>query len=715
MDRVFTFTRRWLPLGRTIAALLLVVAAIWVAWPNSSPDTSSAAAVPPLPTVPSVAAPTPPPGALPGSQIWNDGASSFLFGTNDTYESSEQNLQTMPSIQLALRDAGLTLVRTFIPDNADDAAIELRIKTIENIGAHCLAVLTNVKNAAFNEHVVSLLGNRCQLYEFGNEPDYYGPSFNQYMSAWNSTIPLLRRINPSAKFIGPGVINSAGFNNYLPRFLQGVKASGILPDAISIHYYPCWHMDEPTCLASASTFASTAQQVRAFMKSILGKELPVGITEWNYDPRNPPPSYGNKAEFITKFTVAAIKSMIAGGVAFACQFDAASYSGYGVLDMFDVKTGQAKPQFDALASMIKQYKPAVSSITSSRGPTLLSQGSQAVCTSNNIGPGGPEALTDGKFGDWGFWELANNSLPGSCAFRLANQTNSAILAWFSDYSFDYTDPTSLGPQDYDIAVSKDSTNGNDGTWQTVASVRGNHARAREQLINFTGMSWIRMTVLAAQPQPSQPYVRIDELEIFDTRNLGTDTFFFSGDSITGMSYNRFADNTPSFAEDMLRCAPKHYPLMIDGGFGGQTSDGAVAGIAQWQSLLPDMRYWLLGWGSNDALNNVAPEVFRTNLQTLVTKILKAGGIPILAHIPYTTYHNLPGLDAEVQRLNKVIDEVTAANDLIPGPDFYSLMRAHPSYLGPDGLHPSNAGSIAMNALWFQTLRAHLGLADAQCN
>jgi lysophospholipase L1-like esterase len=223
-----------------------------------------------------------------------------------------------------------------------------------------------------------------------------------------------------------------------------------------------------------------------------------------------------------------------------------------------------------------------------------------------------------------------------------------------------------------------------------------------------------MTILAGQPQPTQPYVRIDELEIFNARNLGTDSFFFSGDSITAMSYNRFADNMPSFAEDMMRCAPGHYPLMIDGGFGGQTSDGAVAAIAEWQSMLPDMHYWLLGWGTNDALDNVSPEAFRANLQELVETILQRGDVPILAHIPYTTYQNRQGLAAEVQRLNQVIDDVTAANSLMPGPDLYTLVRTHPNYLGPDGLHPTGAGSVAINALWFQTLRSHLGLGSAQC-
>lgn len=718
MDRKTPFIKRWLPLGRTILSLLLVATAGWVAWKPSTPSALSNAPNGTIPPLPTLSAATLPPGALPGAQIWRSGASSFLFGTNDAYEWSPQNIETMPGIQRALRTAGFTLLRTFIPDNADDATLEQRISTVENTGAHCLAVLTNIKNTAFNQHVVSYFGDRCLLYEFGNEPDYYGTPINDYIAAWNATIPLLRHINPSAKFIGPAVINSAGFYNYLPLFLQGVKASGIIPDAISIHYYPCWRMDEQTCLASASTFASTVQKTRGYIKNTLGKELPVGVSEWNYDPRNPPPTYGDNADFITKFTAAAIKSMIEGGVAFACQFDAASYGGYGRLDMFDVNTGQAKPQFDALAALIKQYKPATASnpsTSSALGPTLLSANSTVTCTANNTGPGGTSALVDGTFGNWGFWQVATNALPGSCAIHLKNKADSVVLAWFSDYSFDYVDPTAMVPQDYDIAVSSDSTNGSDGAWQTVASVRANHARAREHRVDFAGISWIRMTLLSGQAQPSQPYVRIDELEVFDAKNLGSDSFFFSGDSITGMAYNRYPDNVPSFADDMLRCAPQHYPLMINGGFGGETSDGALEGITEWQTLLPDMHYWLLGWGSNDALNNVAPVKFRANLQTLVTAILQKGDVPVLAHIPYTTYHNLPGLDAEVQRLNAVIDDVTATNNLIPGPDLYTLVRTHPEYLGPDGLHPSNAGSIAINAMWFQTLRSHLGLATAQCN
>lgn len=706
MERFALLNGRLFSRGRTAVALLLVVAAGLVAWG-------------PFNAVP--VAPVPPLGPLPGAVLWNQGASSFVFGTNDTYEWSQHNIQNQPSIQQALHDAGFTLVRTFIPDNASDAAIEQRIATIEHIGARCLAVLTNINNTSFNEHVVSYLGNRCLLYEFGNEPDYTTITVERYVSAWNSTIPRLRRINPAARFIGPVVSNDRGVNDYLQHYLEGVKTSGILPDAISFHYYPCYNDSVSSCLNKADSYKDVVLGVRGMVKQVLGHELPVGVSEWNYDPGNPPPAYGDDPGFITRFSAEAVKSMIAGGAAFACQFDAASYGGYGRLDMFDVESGQAKAQFYAISTLIKQYKPA-GNIAGAASPTpqranssLLSRGTSAICSPNDTGPGEPGALLDDKFGNWGFWQLAPADMPGWCAVHVSVASSKVLFAWYSDYSFDFTDNTSLAPQDYDISISADSTNGGDGTWQTVATVRGNRARAREHLFSFAGKSWIKMTILAAQPHPTQPYIRIDEFQVFDAQQLSNDSFFFSGDSITGMAFNRYPENRPSFADLMQSCAPQRYPLTIDGGFGGQSSDGAVQQVAAWQAILPDMHYWLLGWGTNDALNGLSPDAFRANLQTVVTAILQKGDVPILAHIPYTTSHGAQGLDAEIQRLNQVIDQVTAANNLITGPDLYTLVRAHPDYLGPDGLHPSGAGAIAINSLWFQTLRSHLGLSGAQCN
>ncbi len=174
-------------------------------------------------------------------------------------------------------------------------------------------------------------------------------------------IPLLRKINPAAIFIGPATYDAQGRNNFMQDFLQGVKASDVLPDAVSFHWYACWKDSEASCLSKASSAGTAAMDVEAQVQAILGKALPIGISEWNYDPGNPPPAYGNNATFMTQFTTEALSSMIQAGVSFACQFDAASDSGYGSLDMISVTDNQPKPQYYAIKSVIQRYRPTTTS------------------------------------------------------------------------------------------------------------------------------------------------------------------------------------------------------------------------------------------------------------------------------------------------------------------------------------------------------------------
>lgn len=291
---------------------------------------------------------------LPGEEIWKQGISSFLFGTNDTHEWSTQNLETQPAIQKSLHSAGFTLIRSFFQDGASDSEIEQRIRAIENSDAHCLGVITNIFNVTYDKHLVQYLGNRCLMYEFGNEPDS-DISLDSYLKQWDSVIPILRQINPAARFIGP-VVSSAA-SSFLNGFLQGVKSSNILPNGISFHWYPCDQNTETDCLSKANTVDQQARDVRQLVKNVLGEDLPIGITEWNFDPENPPPAYDSDKNFITSFTNTALQSMMHAGVAFACQFDAASYAGYGHLDLFNVQNNMPKPQYYAIKSLIAQYRP----------------------------------------------------------------------------------------------------------------------------------------------------------------------------------------------------------------------------------------------------------------------------------------------------------------------------------------------------------------------
>jgi len=291
---------------------------------------------------------------LPGEQIWKQGVSSFLFGTNDTYEWSSFNIETEPAIQDALRAAGFPLMRSFFRDGADDASVEQRISTIEKVGAHCLGVITDIFDIAYDEHLVRYLDDRCLMYEFGNEPDYNGIAASTYLQQWNRVVPLLRKISPHARFIGP-TLSSANLE-YLQTFLTGVERSKSLPDAISFHWYPCYRDSEAACLKKASSIAQETQGVRELVRSILGQDLPIGITEWNFDPENPPPIYGDTTAFMSQFTSRALQFMVQAGISFACQFDAASFAGYGHLDMFDQR-GNAKMQYYVIKRVIEQYRP----------------------------------------------------------------------------------------------------------------------------------------------------------------------------------------------------------------------------------------------------------------------------------------------------------------------------------------------------------------------
>ena len=200
-----------------------------------------------------------------------------------------------------------------------------------------------------------------------NEPDYEGYHAAGYLKAWNSEIPRLRAINPHALFGGPASYTAQGnFCRYTPTsttcfmedFLRGARASGVYPDFATFHWYPCWQDSQSTCRASVSTYGDVVRQVRGWVRSDLGRNVPVGITEWNFDGGNPPPSYGDKSSFITSFTTRALQAMAQAGLSFACQFDSANYGGYGRLDMFDIaKNGAQKAQMVAMAAYINTIYP----------------------------------------------------------------------------------------------------------------------------------------------------------------------------------------------------------------------------------------------------------------------------------------------------------------------------------------------------------------------
>lgn len=346
------------------------------------------------------------------------------------------------------------------------------------------------------------------------------------------------------------------------------------------------------------------------------------------------------------------------------------------------------------------------SAPSSYGP-LVSRGKHVVCSPNASNVGGADAITSGKYGAWSFWQTGAHDMPAWCAIHIGTGPARLLVAWSSDYIFDYISPYGMTPRDYTLSVSGDSLDGFNGHWQTLVTVTGNETRVREAVIPFAGMSWVKMTVTRGQSQPSQPFIRIDQIDCYDVSATLNNTAIFEGDSISVMAYNRFDGSHPTFDELIHQADPKLFPTMLDEGIGGWDSGGAEHNIQTWLALNPDIHYWLLGWGTNDALSMENPSVFHDNMQRVIDLIKAAGHTPVLARIPAT---HLPGargeaVNGEIQALNAQIDALTKANHLIPGPDLYTLINQHPNlYLNSDGIHPTPAGAAAMNKAWYLAMR-----------
>lgn len=164
----------------------------------------------------------------------------------------------------------------------------------------------------------------------------------QYIRDWNSLIPQLRKSNPQAKFGGP--VNAVGD---IPLFLSAAQRSGVLPDFVSFHEYN----HDPTVYGVEIT------QAKQIVQRILGYQIPVGLTEWNYDCCHP--FTADDAAFEEGYFTAAYTGLIAAQADFATEFDTFNHGGTDPLDMFD-STGHPRGVYTVMKQLISNYSDAVS-------------------------------------------------------------------------------------------------------------------------------------------------------------------------------------------------------------------------------------------------------------------------------------------------------------------------------------------------------------------
>lgn len=314
--------------------------------------------------------------SLPGQTLTN-GVSNYIFGSNMSQDWAAQTSRNNAKIQAQLKAAGLTVMRCQIPQGSDNAYIAQTVQACQNMGVAMLVILHH-SDLAWNTRLVQQLGSACSMYEFSNEPDLGGISWQQYLGFWNQHIPALRAtlqaMTPphTAAFIGPVLGVFANLDSYFVPWLQGCKTSGVLPDAVSYHIYPCTgSYTASTCLPRATAFQSAAQKVDAAVVGILGTSLPQCLTEWNLDAANPPQNFAKDGTYVPGWTKTAIDSMVAAGLAMACQWDAAGGAGSGFDDLVDTQSLQPNPngQLGAIAERASHYLTGTPSPVPTPTPT----------------------------------------------------------------------------------------------------------------------------------------------------------------------------------------------------------------------------------------------------------------------------------------------------------------------------------------------------------
>jgi len=251
-------------------------------------------------------------------------------------------------------------------------------------------------------------------------------------------------------------------------------------------------------------------------------------------------------------------------------------------------------------------------------------------------------------------------------------------------------------QNFKILTSGNSTDGVDGDWTEVAKVGESGAMSRGIAIDFAGKSWFKIVAKSA-------VTNLEEIGAYDMSNGGTDTWFFMGTSISQMGMKAIEVDS-NFAQLIHARYPDYYPVMLRGGIGCVTSSGVIDGLAFYSEYAGNVKYWAIEMGTNDAWGGYDTNVgtFRSNMETII-KVAKRNGVtPIIARM-IATNPEVAGWQVNEKFLT-VIDELTAANNLPKGPDFFDYFSKHPEELSADdGVHPAEKGAASMHRLWAEAV------------
>ena len=318
-----------------------------------------------------------------------------------------------------------------------------------------------------------------------------------------------------------------------------------------------------------------------------------------------------------------------------------------------------------------------------------------VFASGSISGVSPAAANDANYQSLWF----PTALPAWIAYDLSSvpvdQRQQVLVAWYAGRALGYINTTpgeflSL-PIDYTIEIN--SAAGGTGTpttgWQNVVTVTGNNRGSRQHLIPLAGANWVRFRATASS-NPAN--VGID-LDIHSAPAGASDCWLFMGDSITGFAAYLFSD-LPGKVNAM---APNRWPVVVPAAIGGSNAWSANDVIDESISLYPG-RFVTLNYGTNGGSDG-----FSAAMEVLIQKVLAAGKIPVIPHMPWS---DIPEQLAKAPLINAQIDALYQKYPtIVRGPDLYAAFLNRPDWIASGDVHPNDAGNQEMRRQWALAMTA----------
>lgn len=290
------------------------------------------------------------------------------------------------------------------------------------------------------------------------------------------------------------------------------------------------------------------------------------------------------------------------------------------------------------------------------------------------------------------------------------------------------------PRHYEVQVSADSTNGNDGTWTTLQTVSDNDRSTRLHKLDIPAAgnyTWVRLHITDGYADYTADAGRdftLLEFHVYRASQSGStrpDSFAVYGDSLTNAAFaiNGRHGIAPYIQQRRGTTDEIIFTVYgLPGAKADRLQDTTYHASDIYDAFsIDDMQnnalYWGIALGTNDigggAVNLNDPNSFLMQyddwLDAEIAHLVGIGRIPIIARIPDT--HEANGGYGDLPSKQKVlndIDTVAAKYRLIPGPDFYTEFRRNietggASYFDNDGTHHSYAGRLRVVAGWGNAL------------